>query len=79
MSLTSPLPCFFSNFLLFSHIFANFAVENRENGQHLGNANEFDRSRFALVKENFSANEKKYISSNDAHVLGDGYLRYNRL
>ena len=35
------------NFLLFSIIFANFAVENRKNGLRLGNSNEFDCSRFA--------------------------------
>ncbi len=35
------------NFLLFSYIFANFEVENRENGLHLGNSNLFDCSRFA--------------------------------
>ena len=35
------------NFLLFSYIFANFAVENRENGLHLGNSNEPNCSRFA--------------------------------
>ena len=40
------------NFLLFSNIFANFAVENfavenRKNGLRLGNSNEFDCSRFA--------------------------------
>ncbi len=37
----------FPYFLLFSYIFANFAVEYRENGQHLGNSNGFDCSLFA--------------------------------
>ena len=36
----------FPYFLLFSNIFAIFAVEYRENGLHLGNSNEFDCSRF---------------------------------
>ena len=65
------LKCIFPYFLLFSHIFVNFAVEKCKNRQHLGNSNKFDCSRFApsLSVKIFISNEKSFNYFNSRYSI----------